>query len=86
MNRKIFSLRILIIFFALLISTKSKVNSQPFPIEKNKIYNEAAGKIVRSALSDNKGYGWLKELCSIGPRLSGSENSAKAIIWAKNKI
>lgn len=43
-------------------------------------------EIVRTALVDRKGYHWLDELCKIGPRLSGSENSLKAIQWAKNKL
>lgn len=43
-------------------------------------------KIVRTALVDRKGYHWLEELCRIGPRLSGSENSLKAIYWAKDKL
>lgn len=43
-------------------------------------------EIVRTALVDRKGYHWLDELCKIGPRLSGSENSLKAIHWAKDKL
>ncbi len=43
-------------------------------------------KIVKSSLSELKGYDWLKELCEIGPRLSGSDNSLKAINWAKKKM
>lgn len=43
-------------------------------------------KIVRSSLEEMKGYNWLKVLCEIGPRLSGSENSLKAIHWAKKKM
>ncbi|MBI5730996.1 MAG: M20/M25/M40 family metallo-hydrolase [Ignavibacteriales bacterium] len=63
-----------------------KLQAQQLPPDKIQNYNEIAVKIVRSALLDKKGYEWLKELCSIGPRLSGSENSAKAIEWAKNKM
>lgn len=43
-------------------------------------------KIVRVSLIDKKGYKWLEELCKIGPRLSGSENSYKAIYWARDKM
>ena len=86
MNRKIFSLLIPLTFSTFLIFTESKLNAQQFPPEKNKNYNELAGKIVRTALLDKRGYSWLKELCTIGPRLSGSDNSAKAIEWAKNKM
>lgn len=48
--------------------------------------NDIADKIVRRSLLDNKGYNWLKELCEIGPRLSGSDNSLKAIKWAEKKM
>ncbi len=49
-------------------------------------YKDASSKITRSALSERKGYEWLRELCAIGPRLSGSENSLKAIRWAEKKM
>ncbi len=49
-------------------------------------YSKVAKKFVRSALEERKGYRLLKEFVSIGPRLSGSENSIKAIHWAKNKM
>jgi carboxypeptidase Q len=49
-------------------------------------YNLTTEKFVRTALTENVGYNWLKELCKIGPRLSGSENSIKAIRWAENKM
>lgn len=45
-----------------------------------------ADQFVRSALTERKGYQLLKELTDIGPRLSGSENSIKAIMWAKKKM
>jgi len=86
LNRKIYSLLIPLTFFTFLIFTETNLNAQQLPSEKIQRYSELAGKIVRSALLDKKGYEWLKELCSIGPRLSGSENSSKAITWAKNKM
>ncbi len=49
-------------------------------------YKETAKKIVASCLENRKAYSMLKELCNIGPRLSGSENSIKAIFWAENKM
>lgn len=58
---------------------------QPSP-NKLQTYNDLAVKIVRTALIDRKGYDWLKELCDIGPRLSGSEKSLKAIYWAEKKM
>ena len=45
-----------------------------------------ADQLVRTALTDRKGYKLLKELSDMGPRLSGSENSVKAIMWAKKKM
>jgi carboxypeptidase Q len=52
----------------------------------NRRYMDVASKIAANALTDQKGYEWLRELCDIGPRLSGSENSLKAIQWAKEKM
>lgn len=49
-------------------------------------YKKIADTFVSSALQNRTGYKWLKEVCEIGPRLSGSENSIKAIHWAKNKM
>lgn len=54
--------------------------------DKIKTYISIADTITKTALRDRKGYDWLKELCEIGPRLSGSENSLKAIYWAENKM
>ncbi len=47
---------------------------------------ETAKKITDSALQEREAFSMLAELCSIGPRLSGSENSIKAIHWAENKM
>ncbi|MCX8056540.1 MAG: M20/M25/M40 family metallo-hydrolase [Ignavibacteria bacterium] len=47
---------------------------------------ELSKKIVRTSLIDQKGYKWLEELCKIGSRLTGSENSYRAIEWAKQKM
>lgn len=47
---------------------------------------EIIKEIVASALEENRGYEMLIELCEFGPRLSGSENSLKAIEWAKDKL
>jgi len=45
-----------------------------------------ADQFVRTALTERKGYHLLKELTDMGPRLSGSENSVKAIMWAKKRM
>ena len=49
-------------------------------------FKEIAEQLVSSALKERKGYEALKNLCRIGPRLSGSRNSLIAINWAKNKM
>lgn len=49
-------------------------------------YQLIAESMVKQALVDKKGYELLGELCDIGPRLSGSENSLKAIYWAEEKL
>lgn len=54
--------------------------------EINQRLYELSKKIVRTSLAEQKGYQWLEELCKIGPRLPGSENSYKAIYWAKQKM
>ena len=59
--------------------------SQTVPQNIN-IYNINANKIIRSALMENKGYELLRQLCNLGPRLSGSENYEKAIKWAEQTM
>ena len=54
--------------------------------ENIKKYIDVADKIVRTTLNEQPGYQWLDELCKIGPRLSGSNNSLTAIHWADEKM
>ncbi|MFA6981143.1 MAG: M28 family peptidase [Ignavibacteriaceae bacterium] len=54
--------------------------------EFDKTYRPVADSIVKKAMTEQKGYNLLGELCEIGPRLSGSANSLKAIEWAKTKM
>ena len=49
-------------------------------------HSKIAQLIVETSLRERKGYEYLRELCEIGPRLSGSENSMKAINWAYEKM
>lgn len=49
-------------------------------------YNLIANQITQRALTEKPGYELLQELCDIGPRLSGSENSLRAIFWAELKL
>ena len=44
-------------------------------------YEEISKNIIKTALKDQKGYHLLKELCDIGPRLSGYPGSFAAIDW-----
>ncbi|MGQ9797855.1 MAG: hypothetical protein ACUVRG_00970 [Ignavibacterium sp.] len=60
----------------LLLSGQSLI-SQTY--EKVVFYQSIVDTIVKTALRERKGYKLLIELCEIGPRLSGSENSLKAI-------
>ncbi len=83
MQRFKFSLMNLLL---VLLITFSSLNYAQLDSAKLKNYNSTADKIVRSALTQNVGYEWLRQLCEIGPRLSGSENYEKAIRWAKEKL
>ena len=53
---------------------------------KEKFYISVADSLVKTALTQQTGHALLGELCKIGPRLSGSANSLKAIEWAKEKM
>ncbi len=72
--------------FLVLIFTFTSLNYAQLDSNKIKIYNAIAEKIVRSALTENVGYEWLRQLCDIGPRLSGSENYETAIHWAEKQL
>ncbi len=74
------------LFILTLILFNASIYPQKLSPEKDSIYKDIARKITRSALEEEKSYNWLRELCNIGPRLSGSEKSLKAIYWAENKM
>ncbi len=78
-----FSIKYLLVILTLIFT--SNLNAQ-LDSSKLKTYNLIADKIVRSALTENVGYEWLRRLCEIGPRLSGSENYEKAIHWAEKQL
>jgi carboxypeptidase Q len=61
------------------------LNINLFP-QDLKEFIKTADILTRTALTDQSGYKLLKELCEIGHRLSGSETSLKAILWAKEKM
>ncbi len=81
MKKQFFFLLTLIVLFA-------SSNSIFGQFEKSRLekYNSVADLLIKSALQEEKGYKMLKELCSIGHRLSGSETSLKAIYWAEKKM
>lgn len=58
--------------------------AQSFSSHTEEHYQTTADNIISSALKDTIGYNWTRQLCQIGPRLSGTENSMKAIKWAEN--
>lgn len=70
----------------ILLISPLKIMAQPSTPHPSTKYLQIASQIVDSALIHQKGYRLLGELCEIGPRLSGSENSMKAIEWAKAKM
>jgi carboxypeptidase Q len=72
--------------FCLLTGSAAKLLSQDLTLAKLNDYKMTADQIVKSALVNRRAYNLLNELCAIGPRLSGSENSIKAIHWAENKM
>lgn len=85
MNLRNNTLKIVSIFLAWLLSIQTG-RSQSVDSAKHEQYLDIATKIVTAALEDQRGYEMFRELCKIGPRLSGSENSMEAIQWAKNKM
>ncbi len=79
------SISIAIVMLSFLFITTSYSQSEIDSLKQLE-YKEIAVQIVSSALKERKGYEALKNLCRIGPRLSGSRNSLIAINWAKNKM
>ena len=49
-------------------------------------YDSVARRIAATALTQNYTIGLLKELCAVGPRLSGSPQAAKAVAWAEKTM
>jgi hypothetical protein len=63
-----------------------KVSAQTPSTNPENHHSRVAEKLVTTALTEQKGYRLLGELCQIGPRLSGSQESLQAIYWAKEKM
>ena len=83
MNYKTHFFKNIFLFLFIIIQLSITSNTSSQNTGKN---IEIVQKIVNSALSEQRGYEWLRELCEIGPRLSGSENSFRAIKWAEEKM
>ena len=49
-------------------------------------YDSVAQAITRTALVQNRSIEMLRELCAIGPRLSGSPQAERAVQWSKTKM
>ena len=77
--------KLLLLFIMIITPTAIPQIEQTDSLKKER-YKEVAKQIVISALEERKGYELLGELCNIGPRLSGSENTLEAIDWAFNKM
>ena len=69
--------------FAVLIGINCAKSGNP-PIDEH--YLTVADRFVRTALEDERGYGWLKELTDIGARLAGSEEGLEAVRWVETKM
>jgi Zn-dependent M28 family amino/carboxypeptidase len=70
----------------LIFNSYSYAPAQIQPSDSINTYIETAGKIVSTALENRKAYSLLRDLCILGPRLSGSVNSLKAIHWVEVKM
>jgi hypothetical protein len=80
-----FSANLSILLIGLFINSNNLTAQAP-SLNPREHYSQIAGKLVETALTEQKGYRLLGELCQIGPRLSGSQNSLQAIQWAKEKM
>ena len=75
-----------IILWSLLILISAPFSAFSQDMNTQKYYISIADSLVKTAMTQQRGYNILGELCKIGPRLSGSTNSLKAINWAKVKM
>jgi len=85
LQRKTFFLLPQLISILLLINPDSLMAQSNQP-DRHEHYLQTATALVEKSLREQKGYRWLGELCDLGPRLSGSQNSYRAILWAKAKM
>ena len=90
MNDQLKSNRSLLVFSLIFFISINSIIKMPDTAKEKSVNSEeelkVAQLIVETALKERKGYEYLRELSEIGPRLSGSENSMKAINWAYEKM
>ncbi len=75
-SRRIFP----VVGFVILLSFAGHARAENDPLL------DVARKIAAETSANGQAYANLRELTTIGPRLSGSEGAAKAIDWAKRKM
>lgn len=82
---KIFLKKITFLLLVLIIGCE---NRNPNNLGKIALsYQQESKKIIDVILSDSIGFGRVAELCdTFGPRLSGSENLEKAILWIMQEM
>ena len=82
---KIFLKKITFLFLLFFIGCE---NSNPNNLGKIALsYQQESKKIIDAILSDSVGFNRVAELCdTFGPRLSGSENLEKAILWIMQEM
>jgi hypothetical protein len=69
---------IMIVFSSNLSAQSNHANNKP--------YMDVATEIIRTALAKGQAYHLLKELTTLGPRLSGSPQAAAAVEWSRQKM
>lgn len=79
-------MKFLKLFLAPMMFCVSISTAQSFDSSKISHYKKLADKIFTAALDSGRAYKLLTELTDIGPRLSGSQLSWKAIEWSKNTM
>ncbi|TAL68353.1 MAG: peptidase M28 family protein [Bacteroidetes bacterium] len=73
--------------FILIIAIMLTHNNSSFSADTQKNYKSIVQSIIDKALSDSVAYQRLEYMCdTYGPRLSGSDNLNKALMWIKGEM
>lgn len=76
-----------LVFIVCVLIIFSTLPAQTTDTSKLRTYQELTSRIIAAGLTECRGFDLLNELCTtIGPRLSGSPQAAKAVEWAKKKM